>query len=146
MDAFVQIVGVTALAFLTKKVVERLVKWFSFLQGDLITLAGVAVGTGLAWLFPGIDPIATINAAVGSPIRDLPDFVVDVILGVIIAMAAGYLADREELRFGVSQAAGESVTAAVPEVVTFDEGYNPGDPGYNPETKTFDPTYQPPAH
>jgi len=130
VDAFVSIVGVAALALIDKKVTERLVKWFSFLTGDLITLASVAVGTGLAWLFPGIDPIATINAAVGSPIRDLPPIVVDIILGFIIAFGAGYLADREELRFGVAQAPGESVTAAVPEVQKFDEGYNPGDPGY----------------
>lgn len=145
MDAFVQIVGVAALALVDKKVVERLVKWFSFLTGDLVSLAAVLVGTGLAWLFPGIDPIATINATVGSPIRDLPPFAIDLILGVIIALGAGYLSDREELKFGVSQEAGESLTESA-ETQRFDEGYNPGDPGYNPATGTFDPTYQPPAH
>lgn len=111
MEAIVSIVGLVALAAINKKVTERLVKWFSFLKGDWITVASIAVGTGLAWLFPGVDPIETINAAVGSPIRDLPDLVVDVILGGFIAFGAGYLTDREEARTGAVVVPGEGQVA-----------------------------------
>lgn len=111
MEGFLSIVGVVALAAVDKKLTERFVKWFSFLKGDLITVASIVIGTGLAWLFPGIDPIETINAAVGSPIRDLPAIVVDVILGAIIAFGAGYLTDREEARTGAVVVPGEGQVA-----------------------------------
>jgi hypothetical protein len=138
MEALVSIVGIAALAAVDKKVTERLVKWFSFLKGDLITLASIVVGFGLATLFPGINPTDAINAAVGSPIADLPDVVTDLITGFIIAFAAGYLTDREEARTGAVVVPGEGQVAATPVVVnqTFDEGFNHGDPGYEEWVKT----------
>lgn len=101
------VVGVATLGALNKKIVERLVKWFTSLTGDLITLASVLVGWGLAFLFPGIDPTEAINAAVGSPLADLPFWATRLITGVLVAIAAGYLADREEARTGATVVAGE---------------------------------------
>lgn len=119
MEALVSIVGVAGLALVNKKVVERLVKWFSFLKGDLISLASVLVGWGLAWLF-SIDPTTAVAEFIGTPIRVIPLWALFLISGAIIALAAGYLADREELRFRVAQAPGESVTAAIPEAAPVD--------------------------
>lgn len=114
MEALVSIAGIAGLAFINKKVVERLVKWFGFLKGDLITLASVLAGWGMAWLF-SINPTTAVAEFIGTPIRDLPIWASYLIAGFVIAFAAGYLADREELRFRIAQAPGESVTAAVPE-------------------------------
>lgn len=138
MDAGLQavlgaVVGVGALGIINKKITERLVKWIVALKGDLITLASVLVGWGLAFLFPAVDPTEAINAAVGSPIANLPDWGVRLITGVFIAMAAGYLTDREEARTGAVVVPGEGQVAN-----GYDPGYvdgvrtpGPGEPGYN---------------
>lgn len=115
-EALVTIVGVAGLAVVDKKVTERLVKWFSFLTGELITLAAILVGWVLAWLF-AIDPTSAIATAIGKPIAvDLPEIVLYLISGVVIAFVAGYLADREEARTGATVVPGEGqvVAAAVP--------------------------------
>lgn len=119
MEALVSIAGITGLAFVNKKVVERLVKWLAFLKGDLITLASVLVGWGLAWLF-SIDPTSAVAEFIGTPIRVIPIWGLYLIAGFIIAFAAGYLADREELRFRTAQAPGQSITASVPEAAPVD--------------------------
>jgi hypothetical protein len=88
------------------------VKWFAFLKGDLITLASVLVGWVLAWLF-AIDPTTAIATAIGKPLAvDLPDIALYLISGVVIAFAAGYLADREEARTGATVIPGEGLVVA----------------------------------
>lgn len=98
-DAIVTLLGFSGLSFLLKKIVERLIKWFDFLQGDLITVAAVLVGWLLAFLF-SIDPSTAIAEAVGRPLINLPDVALYLIAGFLLAIAAGYLADREELKYG----------------------------------------------
>lgn len=121
------VVGVGALGLINKKITERLVKWFSFLKADLITLASVIVGWGLAFLFPAIDPTEAINAAVGSPLADLPDWATRLAAGIFIALAAGAFADREEARTGAVVVPGEGQVAVTER---FDDGYNKDDPGF----------------
>lgn len=101
------IAGVAALGAVDKKITERLVKWFNFLKGDLISLASVLVGWGLAFLFPAIDPTGAINAAVGSPLADLPGWALRLVAGILIAIAAGAFADREEAKTGAVVVPGE---------------------------------------
>lgn len=99
-DAIVTILGFSGLSFLLKKIVERLIKWFGFLKGDLITLAAVLVGWLLSYLF-AIDPSTAIAEAVGRPlIEGIPQVALYLISGFLLAIAAGYLADREELKYG----------------------------------------------
>ena len=106
-EALLSIVGVAALGLVDKKITERLVKWFSFLKGDLITLASVLVGWVLAWLF-AIDPTSAIATAVGKPIAvELPEIALYLIAGVVIAFAAGEFADRVEARTGAVVVPGE---------------------------------------
>lgn len=117
MDAALQgilgaVIGVGFLGLIDKKITERLVKWFAFLKGDLISLASVLVGWGLAFLFPGIDPSDAINQAVGTPLADLPDWAIRLIAGVLIAIAAGAFADREEARLGAVVVPGEGQVVA----------------------------------
>lgn len=119
------VVGVSALGLVDKKLTERLVKWFTFLKGDLISLASVVVGWGLAFLFPGIDPSSAINAAVGSPLADLPSWALRLAAGILIAIAAGAFADREEARTGAVMVPGEGQVGGHPKA--FDEGYNADD-------------------
>lgn len=129
MDAALQgiigaVIGVGFLGAIDKKITERLVKWLPFLKGDLIGLASVLVGWGLAFLFPGIDPSVAINTAVGTPLADLPAWALRLIAGVFIAIAAGAFADREEAKLGVIVVPGEGqVVAGTPQ---FDEGYRDG--------------------
>lgn len=128
------IAGVAALGAVDKKITERLVKWFAFIKGDLISLASVVVGWGLAFLFPGINPADAINTAVGSPIADLPNWATRLIVGILVAIAAGAFADREEAKTGAVIVPGEGQVVA--RSAPFDEGYNPGDPGYDEWLKT----------
>lgn len=116
------VIGVGSLGLINKKITERLVKWFTFLQGDLISLASVLVGWGLAFLFPAIDPSEAIGTAIGSPLVDLPSWGVRLVAGILIAIAAGAFADREEARTGAVVVPGEGQVA-----VRRDEGYNDGD-------------------
>jgi hypothetical protein len=110
-EALVTIVGVAGLAIVDKKITERLVKWFAFLKGDLITLASVLVGWVLAWLF-AIDPTSAIATAIGKPLAvDLPEIALYLISGFVVAFAAGYLADREEARTGAIVVPGEGQVA-----------------------------------
>lgn len=134
-DAILTLVGFAGLTPVLKKTVERLVKWFSFLKGDLITGAAILVGWLLAFLF-SIDPSTAIAQAVGREIIDLPQALLYLISGILLALAAGYLADREELKYGsLGGAQNEAVayeTAADAHV--FGSGVVPRSAPYDPLT------------
>lgn len=100
-DAIVTLAWMGSLSLVLKKVVERLISWFSFLKGDLITLAAILVGWGTAYVF-ALDPSTAIAEAVGKPLINVPggNITLYLISGVLLAFAAGYLADREELKYG----------------------------------------------
>lgn len=116
--------GLAILVVVNKKITERLVKWFAFLQGDLITAASILVGWGLAWLFQ-VDPANAIAEAVGKPLRPIAEVWLYLIAGVVMSFGAGYLTDREEIRFGAVQVPGHGVAAAQPVVVEVDGTGNP---------------------
>ena len=108
-DAIVTLGWMVTLVPVLKKVTERLVNWFAFLKGDLITLASVIVGWGVAYLF-SLDPSTAIAEAIGRPLIPLPQLVLYLISGVFLAIGAGYLADREELKFGTLGGAQNTLT------------------------------------
>lgn len=99
VDAFLNLGWMITLVPVLNKITERLVKWFSFLKGDLITAAAVAIGWALSWYF-SLDPSTAIAEAVGVPGKNLGDWANYLISGVLIAIAAGKMADREELKYG----------------------------------------------
>lgn len=98
-DAFLNLGWMITLVPVLNKITERLVSWFSFLKGDIITAVSVAVGSALAWYF-SLDPSTAIAEAVGVPGKNLGDWANYLISGFLIAIAAGKMADREELKYG----------------------------------------------